>query len=367
MKSSENQSKFKPPYALAVVVGILAMVVGFHIAKNSFGYELWMPAILVTSAFSSIALHELGHLLAGKAVGFQFSFYIVGPLRVESTPRGALRVVYNLDLQTWGGLCGMAPGDSTNVARKFAFFVAGGPLMSLLGGVVFGGLGLILRPTFPLPGIFLSCLGDVSFLMAVVTLWPANNGIFLTDGARWLRLRTPGPLAERDAALLALFALSRQDIAASKWPIDLLETALAIQDDSIFESSAHYFAYLVAFDRGDYRTAEHHVVQSRDLMVKLSPTFALPSILETAFQIAWSGDDLEEARRLRTSLGAKPLGVDEASLRRLDAVISLREGNLEDARRQLDAVDALVADVPREAWTRARVAEMRAELASDPG
>jgi hypothetical protein len=367
LKPSANQTKIKTPYALAIVVGILAMGVGFHMAKGSRGYELWMPAILVASAFFSIALHELGHLLAGKAVGFQFSFYIVGPLRVESTSHCKLRVVYNRDYQTWGGLCGMAPAESNNVARMFAFLVAGGPIMSLVGGVVFGGLGLILRPTLPLPSIFLSCLGDVSFLMAVVTIWPANNGIFLTDGARWLRLKTPGPLAERDAALLALFALSRQDLAAANWPADILETALAIRDDSIFESSAHYFAYLVAFDRGDYPTAEHHILRSRDLMEKLNPIFALPSILETAYQFAWSGDDLEEARRLRTSLGAKPLGIDEASLRRLDAVIALREGNLDDARRSLDAVDALIAGVPREAWTRARVAELRAELERNLG
>ena len=354
--------KFKPPYALAIVVGILAMGVGFHIAKNSRGYDLWMPGILVASAFTSIALHELGHLLAGKWVGFQFSFYIVGPIRVEAVPRGGIRVVYNRDYQTWGGLCGMAPANSKDVARKFAWLVAGGPLISLVGGIVFGGLGLLLGPKLSLPGIFVSCLGDVSFLMAIVTLWPADNGIFLTDGARWLRLRTPGPLAERDAALLALYAYSRQDISAKDWPKDVLATSLAIQDDSIFESTAHYFAYLVAFDEGDLAAAEGSILRSRDMMMKLNPTFALASVLESAFVLAWRAQDLEEARRLRSSLGEKPLGVDEASLRRLEAVIALRESDMDAAKRLLDQVDALVANVPREAWTRSRVAEMRREL-----
>jgi hypothetical protein len=360
---SDKPTKFKPPYALAIVVGILAMAVGFHIAKNSRGYELWMPGILVVSAFSGIGLHELGHMLAGKWVGFQFSFYIVGPVRVEAVPQGGIRVVYNRDYQTWGGLCGMAPVSSTDVAKKFAALVAGGPLISFAGGIVFGGLGLVLGSKSGLPGIFLACLGDISFLMAVVTLWPANNGIFLTDGARWLRLRTPGPLAERDAALLALFAYSRQDFPAKDWPRDVLATSLAIQDDSIFESSAHYFAYLVAFDEGNLAAAEGHILRSRDMMETLSPTFALPLVLESAFVLAWRGEDLDEARRLRASLGEKPLGVDEASLRRLDAVIALRESDFGAAKRLLDQVDALVANVSREAWTRSRVAEMRAELA----
>jgi hypothetical protein len=44
------------------------------------GEMIWLATVFVVSLWLVLAVHELGHLLAGLAQGFRFGLYIAGPL-----------------------------------------------------------------------------------------------------------------------------------------------------------------------------------------------------------------------------------------------------------------------------------------------
>ena len=63
-----------------LLIGVLAMeALALFVGQRE---EHW-PAIFLFLVLLSVAVHEFGHLLAGWAVGFEFSSIHIGPLHFE--------------------------------------------------------------------------------------------------------------------------------------------------------------------------------------------------------------------------------------------------------------------------------------------
>jgi len=138
------------------VVGILVMVgagmlVGYSAARFfaqgqaaaplPWEQKLAVVPIFVVAIFIGLALHELGHVIAGLMVGFKFRMYIVGPLMIERE-EGRLRFKWNRNLNLFGGMALCLPQDAWQLARRFIWFASGGatgqPALDRLGhGAVF--------------------------------------------------------------------------------------------------------------------------------------------------------------------------------------------------------------------------------------
>jgi hypothetical protein len=135
--------------ALALWFAWQAFVVGVNHGPGPF---LRLGAGGVLTFFGLLAAHELGHLLAGRAVGLPFRGLAVGPLRVARDGDG-LRAHLNTD---WFGppayfTHGPAAGAD---ARRRAVMLLGGPLASLIPGAACLVAGSWLNPGPPadLPG-----------------------------------------------------------------------------------------------------------------------------------------------------------------------------------------------------------------------
>ena len=167
----------------------------------------------------------------------------------------------NRDLSLYGGLAGATPRGmlaTDKLRRRLTAMVAGGPLASL----VTGGLAWWAVPSALAGGgdvstawLFASALGRGfglgSLLIGVVTLVPGRTSGFLTDGARLRLLAAGGPGADREAALQGIFGASIAGVRPRDWPPALLETARAVQDDSLFHVTACHLAQMRAADAGD--------------------------------------------------------------------------------------------------------------------
>jgi hypothetical protein len=319
--------------SMAFTIGLFA--VGFlsggwiaRLIPNDADVQISLPLLLLIAIgglFSVIVVHELGHVLGGRLVGFRFRLLIVGPFKIDRIDT-RLRLGWNRSVALAGGIAAASPTDDRDLIRRMLVYVAGGPAMSL----IFGATALLLQPfTDGTLAFVLSMVGLASLAIALVTLIPMRSDGFSSDGARIRMLLRGGPEAERwcAVALLAndLFVRRPRDL-----PPALIERALSLPDNSPDHLSSVFVAFSWALDSGNTAQAERYL---EDMLANLA-TFnsALrPSVLiEAAYFTAQHRNDAVGARDFLTQARG---GLVEAHTRaRAEAAVLLAEGRRSEAR-----------------------------------
>ncbi len=221
------------------------------------------------AAFVALAVHELGHLLGGLLVGFRFSLYVIGPLKVERDATGRIRVGWNRTPSFFGGAAATVPRDLHALKRRFAAVVAAGPLASLVlaGAAALALAGLSGPHPFlrPLLG-WLRLLSGLVFAGTAVPFW---SGPFVTDGLRFLRIAGNGRHAGRELALITLAACEAGGVPPREWDGALIERGLQPRDGSIFECQIRLYAHLRARDAGDAAAADASLERLREVLPRV--------------------------------------------------------------------------------------------------
>lgn len=295
---------------LATAVAVLGLRLGKAMARgetSTFSLDVWEKNAVTGACLAAVLLvllvHELGHLLAGRLVGFRAFLLIVGPMRLERQASG-WSLQLNKSLGLAGGLAGSAPMDSKDLRRRTAIMVAGGPLASFCFAAL-AGLALLGFDAWPpnphIPfGDALLVFPLVTFvitstLIGAMTLVPMQTMGMLSDGARLIQLLRDGPLAERDAAIMAIIGHSLSGVRPRDWDPQLLQAACVLKDNSNFEFHALQCLQMHTADSG--RTDES-LVMLRALLPRFAkaPAMMRPALhLDAARQLALAGH-LEEAR-----------------------------------------------------------------------
>jgi hypothetical protein len=304
--------------ALGVVVcgtvGIAAAMLGLRFGQSlraGGGGRLVLDSWDVGALFATsllvilvvLLVHEVGHLLGGRLVGFRAFLLIVGPMRLERSGAG-WQMYLNKQLSAYGGLAGSVATDARDLRRRTAVMVAGGPVASIVfalsAWLVLSELGLrSLDANSSLPHILgfftLHLLAGASAAIGIATLIPMYTSGFLSDGARLLRLWRGGPVAARDSALQAIMGSSLSGVRPRDWDPSLLSAACTLHDDSMFEFMAWQISQMHAADRGDVAQSLsqlRHLLQHIDRVPKMTH----PGIhFDAARQFALAGYD-DEAR-----------------------------------------------------------------------
>jgi len=181
---------------------------------------------LPIAPLAAIAMHELGHLLAGLSVGFQFQLFVVGLLGVKNE-QGKIKWYLNRNFAFMGGVAATSPRtiDPSNKG-KFAFVLLAGPLMSVIFGMVcflvFSLGDSMLNAVWALTGI-------TSFSIFLATTLPHRSGTFFTDRKRFQRLMGGGLTGDIEMAQLEMAVRIFADGSCKN--IDL-EKARLIQKDN---------------------------------------------------------------------------------------------------------------------------------------
>ena len=141
-----------------------------------------------------LAVHELGHVLAGLCVGFRCRSLRVGPLLFNRPFRLSL---YRGPGAVVNGVAELIPVATDKLAWRGVAMVLGGPVANFLSAMV-----VLLLP-FPITvfsGLFIAC----SIANGVNDLFPFESRLGVSDGRRiWMLLRQP----ERGERWLALLHL----------------------------------------------------------------------------------------------------------------------------------------------------------------
>jgi hypothetical protein len=202
---------------------------------DSFGTNgvIWILFLFWVLLIGALTIHELGHLLAGKLVGFPASGLIVGPF-VASRSSGKWR----LRFQKFTGLHGLAIVHIPKVRRlrsKLARFSVGGMLANLLSGGI-----ILLLLMFGAFDQLSSGLRSAATLFVVLSFWlfvgnavpRRSRQIGFTDGARLLMLASSRKQARRWFSLIALQIEARSGVKAKCWKQTWIRAATCDDDGS---------------------------------------------------------------------------------------------------------------------------------------
>ena len=195
---------------------------------------------LVIIAFGAIAVHELGHLLTGLAQGFKFQLFIVGFLGIKRDEADRVKVFFNKDWNTFGGVAASSPTKpDQSIARKFANVLLAGPIASLLFAlicfVLINGVGQPFK-------FYLFFGGMISFALFLATTLPAKTGLFYTDRKRYQRLTGGGKEQEIELALLQANALKTADASLQSMEVKTLEK-ITEDPSPIFRYIGYFYLY----------------------------------------------------------------------------------------------------------------------------
>jgi hypothetical protein len=349
-----GKKKWLPGVMFAVVGGAVGGVFGYGLAK-------YLPALMDVGDFSKlqklgvlalvapafligILAHELGHVAGGKLAGFRFLLLLVGPCKLQRTPAG-LRLGWNANVNLAGGLACMLPEDGTNLRRRMALFIAGGPVASLVLGLAAGLGGWAWYATFTpmappsyaamLGALGLVITGAMSVALFAVSALPATAAGFATDGRRLAMLTQKGERAEREAALTILVGLAMSGVRAREYPADLVARLTEHADVTSFGLMGKLMGYYHALDRGEAAKAGAwlaEVAAGADAL----PQMTRESVhAERAYWWATHGGDAVAARAALARAGQ--CGFDPATKLRAEAAVARAEGDQSGAWAKAEA------------------------------
>jgi tetratricopeptide (TPR) repeat protein len=314
-------------------------------------------ALGILAGFLCLAIHELGHLLAGISFGYTFKVYIVGPLRIERGPSDTIRLGWNRVPWLYGGMAAVLPDRTSGLRWRMAVVAAAGPLANIALAVV----ASVLLASRPAAGPWRTELQWIRLLSAVLSLnlIPLRNGPFVTDGLRVWRLLAPSAGRDLEMAVLSATAQTEAGVRPRDWDTVWIERGLAIQNDASYQLDAHLAAAAIAFDRGDYDSAGKRYAAAVAIASRLPAYLAGGAFVEAAWFEARRGAGAAQARELLARTPTWVLMLTDADRLRAEAAIAYSEGDRERAKALAER--ALAISSPQSAGPRAWLRDLIAE------
>ena len=198
-------------FVIAAAVGAGSMAI-YMLLGDMLGIEApgWFSiiAVVIVALIITVTIHEIGHLIAGKAVDFKFYMLTVGPFKIQRKG-DRLQAGLNRHLNIGGGLTIMMPETEQYQDSDMFWFILGGPLgnffftlASLAAVLILVMAGNDFAGT--LSAYVLYTTAFISFLLGATALLPANSDLFESDGTQLLDLKRGGDKAAIKQKLMVL-------------------------------------------------------------------------------------------------------------------------------------------------------------------
>lgn len=319
---------------LAVVI-CLAIGAGIGFAPASltrwlpgFNVLLWIPAVYI-----AVAVHELGHLLAGKMAGMAPGGLIVGGfVMMKSGDRWTIRFDYRRIFG--GGVATPNPVRDESGVAPFAWMVAAGPLASIVSTFV---CWIAFQKYGSGTWDWLGSLFWASAL-GLLSLIPMSAGINKSDGARLWMLMTQPEQSRAWMAAVAVQAENANGIRPRDWDAALVEqmSAASQGSDRVFPQLLAYYRRL---DERNEPAAREHLENALAASAKSGKAVRQLLFLEAAEVCALITRNAANARAWRDR--ALKLRKPESTAC-ADGSIAMCEGRYDDAVRDIGAARAFL-------------------------
>lgn len=287
--------------------------------------------LLVFAIFLAITVHELGHLIAGRAVGFRFSVIQIGPFSL-ALEHGRLRVRIRREMSALG-YAGMHIDRVSRLRRRMLIYVAAGPLANLLSVPA---TVVIVDHVFPRLGkswvaVPAAEFALISLMFTMLSLVPIQSGL-LSDGARIDMLLRSRERSRRWLSIAAIGMASNGGTRARDWRRTTLQRATAVNDNSMDTFTGNWLAYFSANDKKDAGTAASHLETCLRFAPRLSNPIRDLVAQEAAVFSAWFRNDGSLADKWLTQV-KKPQLMHRLLRLRLDIALHCSHQDYDAAER----------------------------------
>ena len=297
---------------------------------------------LIARWYCVVAVHELGHVVAGFLAGFTFYWVSIGPIRLASDGK---RMRLHLQKLNWqGGFTAMLPSADKNSSDRWLFMVLGGAVANAVFACVLIFLAEVLQPDLTTG---LRPLAIFSAVLALLSLAPIRHPRFVTDGSRILMLlRNPA----KTARWLAIVDLQRAFISGKNyrdWDPQAVQTAASAPDKSPDNVNGTSLAYAYECHSGNLQQAAAYL----EHLLESTPPEAIRTVLyaEATFFQGWHRRNLQRARlwwergmRTRKKLPAYLRLREEATLLHIEGKYSEALEKLDEGLRTVRALPPLL-------------------------
>lgn len=247
-----------------------------------------------TICFAATAVHEVGHFLAGCSVRLRLEYLMIGPLCLKRASSGGWKLQLR---QLSGGLIQMSIDRVYRVRRRLLVYYSGGPIASLLTGLValfscriekIGGN--------PVLGIPLAGYAIWSLLMGIQSLRPLQVSSYSSDGMLLRTFLGSYEGTQQQIAAHALQMLKRRGVDRSLWNRRWMKRAST--PTQILRTT--YFEDWLGYEQAaDSATAAECLERCLAGLATLSPLdreeVLDDLLLEAAAFTAWKTGDAEKA------------------------------------------------------------------------
>ena len=200
----------------------------------------WLYVSVLLGLSSPIVVHEMGHAIAGKVLGFRILAIRAGYFQIDLPFHMQWSRTHSFPGAK--GFVVLVPAHSQRLRPRAIGVYAAGPLANLASAAM-------VTVLLPQSTLFSISFAVISTFQGVVNLIPFRVHGVLTDGKRVLMLLRNSKQCERWLALKQLVADMRSGVEADHLRADFIAIATAVQDDSPDTVSAHTIAYYAAFYR----------------------------------------------------------------------------------------------------------------------
>lgn len=305
----------------------------------------WVVVLLLLY-FLLIVVHEGGHVLGARLARFHLLTFAASWLRITRRANG-WQVRLQKPIASLGGMVQAFPTHARHLRRRYAAYIAGGPLANLLTG----GLALYLRSALPaahevgfsltrteyLLDNALFYFGWASLLVGGLNLLPLTlKSGYTIDGKKLWHLARGGTAMHQHLGLLYFQSLTYAGTRPRDWDPAQLQAFLAHRSHTVLDFYAHLYAYAYYQDRDDRAPMEEHLAAA--LEHRHTGPLALQQyvLAEAAVVAALYDEQAGYARQwLDQAQAAKPFAAEEGLF--AQAAVAYAEGQLPEATRWLHA------------------------------
>ncbi len=332
---------------VAPIVIYVVSVDALGIVRPSLALAL---VLLFAAVLVSLIVHELGHLFAGKAVGFRFYVLTIGPFMIQKVG-DSLRPGINRHLNVGGGLTIMLPETDQFKDSDMFWMILGGPLGNFVL-LVFCALALL---AFSLlsdgfiesPGAFaLFITGFVSLILGAFNMLPmGRNSQLETDGMHLLDLKRGGVRAAAKHKLTAISVSMWSGSRPRDLDKDAIESLLQLTSSEVNHAAlaARFIAAVNHLDCGRPAAAEAHlddiadeVEKNRNALMEGS-VYALKAVISAAYRNDRSSAEAFLGRAKKAYVEGQTIAMAEAALLVLDGTVEEGKRCAERGLREADA------------------------------
>ena len=238
----------------AVVFLSVTLLSGFF---NPFEVILGLAGILLL-AYSSIIVHEAGHLIFGLMSGYGFSSFRIGSLMwVKQDGKIRLR---RFSLAGTGGQCLMVPKGESESRAQLITFNLGGVYANVILSCLFGLLYFLSLRVILLALIFLFG-AIVSFFVAITNGIPIALGGIANDGMNALHLSKNPDAAIAFRNQLLMNAAQTNGTSLEQMPDEWFELPEGADMQNVHCASIAVFRANRCFATQDMLTAENEIIR----------------------------------------------------------------------------------------------------------